>query len=330
MNQVEFAFLLIIIAGFLQGTFGIFIKKIAPLQWENFWVIFSCFAYLFGPLAFAYYQLPNFFPMLFSLSLNDIVLPLIIGAVWGIGSVLFGLSIGKIGVSLTYSIVLGLVTIIGSVLPIFINHISFTPHALILLILGLCIITTGVFASGWAGVIKEKIQNPKQKIPLVGIVIAVISGVFSSLLNIGFVLGSGISRHAMTFDVSSIQASSLVWVIVIFGGFLTNAGYALFLLLKNRTFVVYKKLTVKLFFPILISAACWYITFALFGIGSTQLGSLGPSVGWAMLISLSIVISNIWGIRFGEWNGVKKALSMQFYALGLIIAGVVCITLSAL
>jgi L-rhamnose-H+ transport protein len=250
--------------------------------------------------------------------------------VWGIGAILFGLCVIKIGVALTYSIVLGLVAVIGSVLPIFINHISFTPQAFIFLLIGLLIIVSGVFLSGFAGVLKEKIRNPKQSIALDGIILAVISGFSSSLLNVGFITGKDISLHAQKFGVPDINASSLVWLVVLFGGLITNFGYAFFILIKNKTFRVYKRLTRRLFLPIFISALFWYATFALFGIGSVKLGSLGPSVGWAMLISLSIVVSNVWGIKFKEWKGgVKKALKLQLGALGLIIVGVAFVTLSA-
>lgn len=329
MNQTELAFFLIIIAGLFQGTFGIFIKNIAPLKWENFWIIFSFFAYLLGPFLFAYFQIQNLFPILFSLPLDSLYLPFLFGMIWGIGAVMFGLCVVKIGVSLTYSIILGLVTMLGSILPIFINHITFTPQALTFLIIGLVIIISGVVLSGFAGILKDRILNPKQNIALDGIILAVISGIVSSFLNVGFILGKDVSLHAQTFGISETNSSSLIWLVVLFGGFITNFGYALLLIFKNKTLKVYQKLTVKMFFPIFISAVFWYATFALFGIGSTRLGKLGPSVGWAMLIALSIVVSNVWGIKFKEWKGVKKALKIQLGALGLTIVGVVFVTLSA-
>ncbi len=330
MNQVELAFFLIVIAGFLQGTFGIFIKNVAPLKWENFWAIFSFISYLLAPVIFAFVQVQNLFPILFSLPFDSVILPLIFGCLWGIGSVIFGLCVIRIGVSLTYSIVLGLVTLLGAILPIFINNITFAPQALAFLIIGLSIVPIGVFISGYAGVIKEKKLNPKNKASIAGILLAVISGIFSSFLNVGFVFGKDISLHAQKMGVAEIDASALVLLVVVFGGFVTNFGYALYLMFKNNTVRVYKKLQAKIFFSILTASLFWFGSVALFGVNSIKLGSLGPSVGWAILFSLSIVISNVWGIKFGEWKGVAKALLLQFTALGLIIVGVVFIALSAL
>ena len=329
MDQTQLAFFLIAIAGFLQGTFGIFIKNTAPLKWENFWLIFSTLSYLVGPLIFAYFQIPNLFQILPIIPPDLVYLPLLFGMVWGIGSITFGISVVKIGISLTYSIILGLVTLLGTILPIFINNITFNPRALTFLIIGLSVILTGIFLSGYAGVLKDKILNPKAKLALGGIILAVISGLFSSLLNIGFVTGGGISLYVQSLGIQSENASSLVALVVLFGGFLTNFGYAVHLLIKNKTIYLYKKLNTKVFLPIFISSLCWYGTFALFGISSAKLGNLGPSVGWAILISLTIVISNIWGIKFGEWKGVKKAFNLQLIALKLIILGVIAVAFSA-
>ena len=41
------------------------------------------------------------------------------GFLWGIGGILFGKSVGKVGVSLTYGIVMGLASAVGSIVPLF-------------------------------------------------------------------------------------------------------------------------------------------------------------------------------------------------------------------
>lgn len=329
MDQIQLAFLLIIIGALLQGTFGIFIKNTAPLKWENFWAIFASIAYLFGPLLFAFFQVENLSAIVSSLPVNSAFLPMLFGMIWGIGAITFGICVVRIGISLTYTIILGLVTLIGSILPIFINRVTLSGEAVTYLSLGLLIIIGGVLLSGYAGVLKDKILKPQIKPPLGGILLAFVSGIFSSFLNIGFVLGKDISLYATQTGVPDTNASALVWLVVLFGGFMTNFGYAVYLLLKNKTLTVYRKLSMRTFFPILVSGGFWFGSFALFGIGSTKMGSLGPSVGWAMLISLSIVVSNIWGIQFGEWKGVKKALNIQLSSLGLIILGAILVAFSA-
>ena len=86
---------------------------------------------------------------------------------------------------------------------------------------------------------------------------------------------------------------------------------------------------VSLSLPALASLALGlFIT--LVGIAANKLGSLGPSIGWAMLLSLSIVISTVWGIKFGEWKNSKVAFKYQLNALTVIVFGVIMIALSGL
>src|SRR3989344_571047 len=302
MDPINLAFLLIIIGAVFQGIFAIFIKNTKPLRWENFWAIFSLIAYFFGPLIFALFQISNLSSILTTLPRDYIYLPLILGMIWGVGAITFGLCVVKIGISLTYSIILGLVTLIGSILPIFINKISLSSAAITYLSLGLLIVTFGIILSGYAGILKDKILKIKSKASLSGIILAVISGLFSSFLNLGFVTGNSISSFAILNGVSNTSATALVWLVVLFGGFITNFTYAIYLLKKNNSTNLYKKLSLKVFLPILTSGAFWFGGFALFGIATTKMGDLGSSVGWAILISLSIVISNMLGIKFGEWK----------------------------
>jgi L-rhamnose-H+ transport protein len=51
------------------------------------------------------------------------------------------------------------------------------------------------------------------------------------------------------------------------------------------------------------------------------MGSLGPVIGWPMFLGLSLIVSNIWAVREGEWKGAKKPLGIMLMSvLVLIIA----------
>lgn len=326
---MELAFGLVILAGFLQGTFGIFIKNTAPLKWENFWGIYVSLAFVVGPVIFAKILIPNFDQIIFSIPREYLYLPLLFGAIWGLGNILFGISIVRIGLSLTFSIVEGLVILIGSIMPIFINQALLSSAAFVFLIIGLLIIISGVALSGYSGMLRGKSQKEPYKNMKVGIIIAVLGGIFSSMLNIGFVTGKNVALFAQQSGANIDNSSSLIWVVVIFAGFLVNIAYVIYLLFKNRSLYIYKKMTWRNFFAITAAALFWYASFALFGIAAGKLGNLGPSVGWAILLSLSIIISNLWGIKFGEWKSSRKALNYQLASLLLIIFGIIFIASSA-
>lgn len=328
MNEI-LGFILVLIAGLSQGTFAIFFKYTSPLKWENFWGLYAIVALILGPVIFAFLLIPNFFRILPLVPVQLLFVPMLFGAIWGVGSVLFGISLIRIGLALTYTIVLGLVTIIGTVLPIFINNIHINVQAQYFLISGLIITLLGIILSGYAGVLRDGLGKFNKSL-MVGFLVAVVSGIASSMLNVAFVSGGGIAKIAHTQGVSLANASSLIWVVVLFSGFLVNIGYVLYLLVKNKTVPLYKKMTLKILLAIIAAGILWYMGFALFGLSANMLGKLGPSVGWAILISLSIVISNVWSIKFGEWKNSDKALNIQLKSLGLIIIGIVSIAISVL
>lgn len=328
MNEI-LGFILVLVAGFALGTFAIFLRYMSPLKWENFWGLYVIVSLILGPIIFAFLLIPNFFQILPLVPINLLVVPMLFGAIWGVGNVLFGMSVVRIGLALTYTIILGLVTLIGTVLPIFINHTYISVQAQYFLALGLMIIMLGIILSGYAGVLRSGLGRLNKSLA-VGFTIAIISGITSSTLNVGFVSGAGIAKIVHDEGISLANASSLIWVVVLFSGFLVNIGYVLYLLVKNKTASLYKKMTTKILLAVIAAGTLWYVSFALFGLSANMLGNLGPSVGWAMLISLSIVISNVWSIKFGEWKNSGKALNMQLKSLGLIIIGIVSIAISVL
>lgn len=329
VNSLIFGFLLILIAGFTQGTFAIFLKYMHPLKWENFWGLYVIVSLILGPVIVASFLIPNLFHIISLIPISFMVIPMVFGAIWGIGSLLFGISLVRIGLALTYTIVLGLVTVIGAVLPILINHTQMSVQSLTFLVLGLIIILSGTVLSGYAGVLKDGLGKLNKSFKI-GILLAVISGITSSMLNVGFVSAGSIVKVAQQHGISVANTSSLIWVIILFGGFLVNIGYVLYLLIKNKTIGLYKKINLKILLAAIVAGVFWYVSFALFGFAANILGNLGSSVGWAMLISLSIVISNIWGITFGEWKGSPNALKTQIRSIGLIIIGTISIAISAI
>ena len=38
------------------------------------------------------------------------------------------------------------------------------------------------------------------------------------------------------------------------------------------------------------------------------IGEIGPVIGWPILLGLSLIISNFWAFRAGEWKNAKNHL----------------------
>jgi L-rhamnose-H+ transport protein len=61
-------------------------------------------------------------------------------------------------------------------------------------------------------------------------------------------------------------------------------------------------------------------------ISESMLGSLGPSVGWALFIGMMIISSNISGYVSGEWKSAgRKSMNYLFISVALIISALLLI-----
>ena len=57
-----------------------------------------------------------------------------------------------------------------------------------------------------------------------------------------------------------------------------------------------------------------------YGASATLLGQLGTTMGWLILMSVSVLTANLWGVVTGEWKGAPKNAHLRMF-LGLGVAG---------
>jgi L-rhamnose-H+ transport protein len=68
----------------------------------------------------------------------------------------------------------------------------------------------------------------------------------------------------------------------------------------------------------LLMGVLWMAGMALYGIGANRLGRLGPSLGWAILMSSMVLVANALGVLTGEWHAAPSRARRQL-ALGLAL-----------
>ena len=324
MDEFFGGIVLILVAAFFQGTFALFLKFTHSWEWENFWAIFSLAALVISPIVYSYLLVPNAATILLLSPINAIFNSLFFGILWGIGSVLFGLSVIRIGIALTYSLIIGLTAAIGSLLPMLLTHLP-TLKVLVPFTIGILLMFLGLVFSGYAGIKRE--QQRKKRFKL-GLIIAVISGLTSPMLNIGFVYGNPILETALSLGVSPEFATIPLWIAILLGGFLVNFGYASYLLIKAKTYKLFPENTCKHLILSLTSGIFFFSGLAIYGIASSLLITLGTSIGWALLMSLMILISNLTSILTGEWKNNEKALKYQLASISILILGILIMGLS--
>ena len=63
--------------------------------------------------------------------------------------------------------------------------------------------------------------------------------------------------------------------------------------------------------------------------GAALLGDIGPVIGWPILLGLSLIISNFWAYRAGEWKNAKKPFNLLLLGLVVLIASSVVLGLGS-
>ncbi len=320
-------FLLVIFASLFQGSFGLGMKYMAPLKWESWWLVHVSIAMILFPIAWALIAVPGLFDIIASAPTNAVLIAMLFGFLWGIGGILFGVSVPYIGMSLTYGIVMGLASSVGSLIPLLQMENAASNPAFPYVILGVSVMLIGVAITAVAGIKRDKILREVGKPSNIvkGLIIASVCGVMSALLNIGFANAAPIAGVAEEAGVITRNSSLAAWVVVLLGAYLMNAGYAVFLLTKNRSwgsFGVAK--SGKAYMWAILAGLFWFAALGVYGQGSALLGEIGPVIGWPILLGLSLIISNLWAYLSGEWKGASKPFRLLLLGLlVLILASVI-------
>jgi L-rhamnose-H+ transport protein len=317
---------LVLLGGFLQGSFALPMKRITRWRWENTWLVYSVAGMVLLPWAVALATVPHFSKVLQGAYGSTIAKVALFGLGWGVGSTFFGLGIDRVGMALTFAIVLGITASLGTLFPLVILH----PNRLFtrqghLLLAGLVIVMLGIVVCSIAGHRRERelangAPQCRRKSIWLGLAICILSGVFSAMLNFSFVFGQDVRQATLVEGAAPAMASNVIWAIALSAGFLPNAGYCLYLLQKNRTWdVLFQEDTpAGYWLGAGLMGIVWFFGIVFYGMGATGLGSLGGVLGWPLFMAMNIVAANAWGVAIGEWKG-SSHLTYEYSCIGVLL-----------
>ncbi|MGA2069028.1 MAG: L-rhamnose/proton symporter RhaT [Thermoguttaceae bacterium] len=329
---MEFAvpILIVIAAGFLLGSFGAGMKHIAPMRWEAWWLIYSLLSLVLFPVAWALLAVPSLWEVLAAAPGDAVAKGMLFGALWGIGGIMFGISITYVGVAITYGVVIGLSAAVGAMVPLLQKPEVVSSPAFPCILLGILVMLGGVVLSVYAGVRRDQQQVAagKQICGLktgkdfrLGLVIVAICGAFSSVLNVGYVAAGPLAEKARDFGALPRNSGFAAWVVVLFGGFLINGGYAAFLLTRNRTWHTFRGPGVgKAWSWSMLTGLVWFAAFGLYGQGAALMGEMGPVIGWAIYVGLGLMVGTVWALLGGEWKGAAGPLRIMLAGIAVLVA----------
>jgi len=324
---------IVIVASLFQGTFGLGMKYIKPMAWEAWWLVHATVAMVIFPLIWGFMVVPDLCQVISNAPANELLTASLLGFLWGIGGIMFGISVGYIGMSLTYGIVMGLCSIAGALIPLFIRFDSVNPASLPFIFAGLLLLAIAVVIITVAGLKRDKLLAEggkelegikKGKAFRKGLVIASVCGLLSSMLAIGFDNTVEIGKLAAQAGAIERNTALARWVVVLAGAYVMNAGYALILLVKNKSFGSFKSAGIsKALKWSVIAGLLWFAALGTYGQGVALMGNIGTMICWPMMLGLSLIVSNAVAVITGEWKGMGGPLKIMSLGVFVIIVATV-------
>jgi L-rhamnose-H+ transport protein len=317
-------FLLVLLAALLQGTFVLPMTLVRQWLWEHTWAAFSLLGMFVFNWIITLLLVPNIFAVYSASPVKDLAVLALFGLGWGVGAVLFGLGMERLGMALGYPIIMGLIASLGALIPllVFFPQSLFTNKGLFLLA-GTALVIFGIALCSIAGSHRSpsegKSATTQSNTFKIGLAIAIFAGILSCLPNVGVAFGGNVIQAAVSLGVSPASSGNTVWALLFTLGCVANLAYCLYLIISKRTLGQYwNRETPRNLGLSAGMALMWIGSFYLYGAGAAKLGRWGAIVGWPLFISLSIVVGNLWGLWRGEWQGAP-ALSRRMLNQGLLV-----------
>jgi L-rhamnose-H+ transport protein len=322
--------LLTLVAGLFSGTCMLPMKYAKRWPWENTWLVFTVVSLAILPWTLAFTLLHNVGAVYAMLPAQAFVAPLVFGFGWGIAQVLFGLTIARLGMALGYAIIVGLGALLGTLVPLFVNNreIVFTGRGTLILS-GMAIMALGIAVSARAGKAREgSVKRVTGGDYTAALAMALLCGLMAPMLNFAFTFGQAIAKEAMRQGESPQVAGYAVWPIALFGGLIPNAAYSFWLLSRNRTWTNFTRAWHPDVWFGCLMGGLWMGAFAIYGVSSVLLGSLGTSVGWALFQIFMIMTANLSGVMTGEWKSAPRSAKRGLWT-GLILLAIATMVIAA-
>ena len=327
--------LLIALGAFASGSFAVPFGKIKGWSWETYWMIFSVGAYVLFPLLACQIFAPGFMQIIRLTPPGTLLTVFLLGMLYGVGNLSFGLALRYLGLSLGYALSLGLMLAIGTLIPPVIDgrlHIMMQGKGGTLLILGIVIAGFGIAISAWSGILKDKIMSDAKKKESIGefnlikgAMAAVLVGFTGSAMSLGFEQGNPMAEIAAKQGVDPLFSMMPLFVVLFAGTFVTTIFWCLYLGIKNNSLKNYfhaassQILTMNFLYG-LLAGLLWFSQLIVYGMGKSKMGPF-TFTSWGILMALTIVCATIWGLIRKEWKGAPtKIFVWMILSLLIIIA----------
>ena len=361
-----FGMLIFCVGGLAGATFLLPARGVKGWAYETWWMFYCVVGLLLMPPIVCAITVPHFCGVIADAPGAILLKCVAFGAIWGVGGLTWGLMVRYLGIGLGLAIGCGLCAATGTVLPPIMNGEASTllfgedgavSIGKIVVLAGVVGSLLGIVFVGLAGKLKENELPEEEKKKAVaefnfkkGMIVALISGVCSSCMNLGLQSGGVIEQAAYDAAIKAgVIAEGAMWswkgmpviMVVLWGGFVVQAAWVVQQHCKNGTFGDYFRLAATgcpsgdpsqgaggtatvtcgslLLNWVLASAVgvIWVFQFVCQKAGEPLMGDL-KYISFAVVMASTIFFSTLIGVVLGEWKGVS-ARTKVFLALGTLV-----------
>ncbi len=332
MGTTVFGFALLLLGAVCGGSFGLpskFVKKDTP--WETLWGPFFFFVTILIPTTVFPFIAKDLFATCADAGSAGILMPVLFGFFWGLGSMTLGISFGLIGLSLAYALNYGAQIAVGGMGPFIIHHSDqlTTAHGFTFMG-GVAVCILGVIVCGRAATLRSKSQAGGAADQTVltgdklmkGLIVAILSGVLCACYGIAVSFGGDVTNISVDqYGNSGWRAAFVLAALVLWGGSLSACGYCVCKFRVNKTWSTLTQPGIgRVLFIALIMACLHDGAILFFGVGVPKLGTqtFGAAIAYPVFMSFAIIVGNVNGFLTKEWKGASKQ-SIYWIIAGIII-----------
>jgi L-rhamnose-H+ transport protein len=316
-----------LVAGFFNGAFVLPLRYAKGWAWENTWLVFSCFALILLPWLAAFAFVPHLASLLRAAPLAYFLPGIIAGSFWGVSMVLYGLGLDMVGIAVGNAVVASMSAMAGTLGPLMV----YAPDKLLsstglVLIAAIALVISGIYTYGKAGARKERETTGQQaSTPRVqgsfraGLTICLITGPMGTVFIYGIGSSAGLLRASAAAGANPVFVGCVPMALTFSVGFIPNLIYCLYRLRQNHTFARFTGGNFLRNSSLAFSmAAMWFVGLLLYGAAAVKMGRMGPSIGFGLFVSGTVLFANLLGWRAGEWKGAS-ASTVRDFLKGMIL-----------
>ncbi|MFZ1099949.1 MAG: L-rhamnose/proton symporter RhaT [Steroidobacteraceae bacterium] len=311
------------LGGTSAASFYVPYKRVQRWSWEIYWIAGGTMAWLVAPWVFAALRTSDLPGVLHATPFGTIFWCYFWGAMWGLGSMAFGLAMRYLGLSLGMAVILGLTTVIGTLGPPLFHgkvvELALTSSGQAAFV-GIALAVVGILIVARAGQAKDRELGASGTTSSIaefdlrkGLLLAVFSGVLSSCFAFGLDAGEPIRKLTLAAGTGQLSQGLPVLCVVLAGGFTTNFLWCLVMIIRNRSAGdligragaasagnAKSPPLLRNYALCALAGILWYLQFFFYTMGESQMGRFGFS-SWTLHMASIILFSTLWGFALGEW-----------------------------